>query len=152
MVRGNGIRARVWRAARPSLAEPGGGSRFSASGLPARGNAGIVGAEILQKFTPKLKPGYGPGQADIDYEVLFVSPSASKPAKAADADWQRVGRLNQLYLHHKHLSPHYRRKLQTADMAGLSAQMNNLYAGMMKGMAAEASRRKGQWQRALTGQ
>ena len=75
-----------------------------------------------QKFTPKLKPGYGPGQADIDYEVLFVSPDGSQPAKADDGDWQQVGRLNQLYQHHKHLVAGYRKKLQTADMMGLSTR------------------------------
>ena len=103
------------------------------------GESGVVRAEILQKFTPKLKPGYGPGQADIDYDVLFVSPEGSKPAKAEDGDWQQVGRLNQLYQHHKHLVAAYRRKLQTADMMSLSSTMNNMYAGMMKGMAADAA-------------
>ena len=114
------------------------------------GKPGVVAAEILQKFTPKLKPGYGPGQADIDYEVLWVNPDGSKPAKADDADWQRVGRLNQLYLHHKHLVAAFRRKLQTADMAGLSNQMNSLYAGMMKGMAAEA-RQERAMERSISG-
>ncbi len=114
------------------------------------GKSGIVAAEILQKFNPRLKPGFGPGQADIDYEVLFVNPDGSKPAKAEDSDWQRVGRLNQLYLHHKHLVAAYRRKLQTADMAGLQNQMNNLYAAMMKGMAAEAKQERA-LERGITG-
>jgi hypothetical protein len=115
------------------------------------GESGIVRAQILQKFTPKLKPGYGPGQADIDYEVLFVSPDGSQPAKADDGDWQQVGRLNQLYQHHKHLVAGYRKKLQTADMMGLSATMNNMYAGMMKGMAADAAAERGR-QRSISGQ
>ena len=106
--------------------------------MTGSGEPAIVRAQVLQKFTPRLKPGYGPGQADIDYDVFFVSPEESKPAKAEDSDWQRVGRLNQLYQHHKGLVSAYRRKLQTADMVGLSATMNNMYSGMMKGMAADA--------------
>jgi hypothetical protein len=114
------------------------------------GEAGIVAAEILQKFTPRLKPGYGPGQADIDYEVLFVSPNGSKPGKADDADWQKVGRLNHLYLHHKHLVQAYRQRLQSADMARLTTQMNGLYADMLKGMAAEAATQRS-LQRSISG-
>jgi tRNA A-37 threonylcarbamoyl transferase component Bud32 len=115
------------------------------------GEIGIVSAQILQKFTPRLKPGFGPGQADIDYDVLFVSAEGSKAAKADDGDWQKVGRLNQLYLHHKHLVAAYRRKLQTADMAGLSTTMNNMYAGMMKGAAADAAAQRS-LQRSISGQ
>ena len=119
--------------------------------MTGSGEPGIVRAQILQKFTPKLKPGYGPGQADIDYDVFFVSPEESKLTKGEDSDWQRVGRLNMLYVHYKGLIAAYKRKLQTLDMVGLSAAMNNMYAGMMKGMAADA-RAQAARQQAISGQ
>ncbi len=114
------------------------------------GDYGVVRAEILQKFTPRLKPGYGVGQADIDYEVFFVTPDGSKAAKAEDSDWQKVGRLNKLYQHHKGMVNSIRKKLQNHDMLALSSQMNNMYAGMLKGIAIDATA-QGAMQRAISG-
>jgi hypothetical protein len=114
------------------------------------GQCGIVCAELLEKCEPRLKPGFGIGQADVDYHVRFLSPEEEKTGKAPDEDWQKVGRMNHFYNHWKHHVDGLRKRQQTASMAALNNTMGSMYSSAMKGAAADAAA-EGARQRAISG-
>ncbi len=114
------------------------------------GQCGVVCAELLEKCEPRLKPGFGIGQADVDYRVRFLSPEEDKTGKAPDEDWQKVGRMNHFYTHWKHHVDGLRKRQQTATMAALTNTMGGMYANAMKGAAADAAA-QGARQSAISG-
>jgi serine/threonine protein kinase len=118
--------------------------------IDSSGNCGIVCAELLEKCEARLKPGYGIGQADVDYHVRFLSPEEDKTGKAPDEEWQRVGRMNHFYTHWKHHVDGLKKRQQTANMAALNATMGNMYASAMRNAAASAAA-EGDLQRRLQG-
>ena len=107
--------------------------------IDSSGNCGVVCAELLEKCEARLKPGYGIGQADVDYHVRFLSPEEDKTGKAPDEEWQRVGRMNHFYTHWKHHVDGLKKRQQTANMAALNATMGNMYASAMRNAAANAA-------------
>jgi serine/threonine protein kinase len=111
--------------------------------IDSNGNCGVVCAELLEKCEPRLKPGFGIGQADVDYHVRFLSPEEDKTGKAPDEEWQRVGRMNHFYTHWKHHVDGLKKRQQTANMAALSNVMGNMYSNAMKGAAAAAAAEQG---------
>ena len=114
------------------------------------GKCGVVCAELLEKCEPRLKPGFGIGQADVDYHVRFLSPAEDKTGKAPDEDWQKVGRMNHFYTHWKHHVDGLRKRQQTASMAALTNTMGSMYSNAMKGVAADAASEAAR-QRAING-
>ena len=102
--------------------------------IDSSGQCGVVCAELLERTQPRLKPGFGIGQADVDYHVRFLSPEEDKTGKAPDEDWQKVGRMNHFYTHWKHHVDGLRKRQQTASMAALTNTMGDMYASAMRAL------------------
>jgi serine/threonine protein kinase len=106
------------------------------------GDCGVVRAEFLQKCLPRLKSGYGIGQADVEYYAFPMSAEESKPGKVPDEVWQRPGRMILFYNHWKQRVNAMRRMQQTADMAALTNVMGDMYKGAMRGAAVDAAQER----------
>ncbi len=104
--------------------------------VDSAGELGLVGAEFLERCTPRLKKGYGIGQADVEYQALSISPEASKSDKSPDEEWQRVGRMGPFFTHWKHRVDAMNKMRQTMSMAQMQNVMGSLYSDAMKGVAA----------------
>ena len=107
-------------------------------------------AEFLEKCQPRLKSGFGIGQADVDYYTLTVDPKESKSGKAPDEQWQKPGRMNHFYIHWKRRVDGMRKLQQTMNMAALNNAMGSMYKAAMNGAAVNSIQQQ-QLQRRLTG-
>jgi hypothetical protein len=100
------------------------------------GECGLVRAELLEECIPRLKKGFGFGQADVDYKAMTVTHEGAKSSIARDEDWQKVGRMSLFFVHWKHRVDGMNRLRQTIDMAKLTNTMGSMYSDAMKGVAA----------------
>ncbi len=114
------------------------------------GEFGLVRAELLEECTPRLKKGFGIGQADVEYKALTVSPEGAKSNTARDEDWQRVGRMNMFFVHWKRRVEGMNKLRQTINMTSLTNVMGSMYADAMKGVAAAGADERAR-QRAISG-
>jgi hypothetical protein len=107
--------------------------------IDSSGDCGIVRAELLEKCEPRLKPGFGIGQADVEYYAMAVSPDEQSSNKSPDELWQKVGRMNHFFSHWKHRVDAMKRLQETLSMARLTNVMGSMYSDAMKGAANDAA-------------
>ncbi|HZW30102.1 MAG TPA: protein kinase, partial [Isosphaeraceae bacterium] len=113
------------------------------------GDTRLVKAEILEKTTYGVKPGYK-HIPYVEYQTLAVTPVESRRLKGDGIEWEKLERLLHFANLYKNRFNAAKKKMKDIETDRIGAQMNSMFGQMMKDVMALEQQRQ-QLQRRLMG-